>query len=349
VPSFEEPSVTTSLNSHPLSRRQIFASLAVVLILAAAWPVPVQAQMEFSRLLGGELGKLTPRFSYQISGSPDADVKGQATDFRLIQHQVSVSTPLYQTGRDEWAVLGSLRVQDIRTTAVLPLSGIPLPDDLYDISVGTQYRHRLDNDWIAGGLITFGSASDKPFASWDEMTAQATAFVRIPHGEHGAWVGLLNYSSNREFLPNIPIPGLGYAYEPSTAFRMLLGIPFASVEARPIPDLTLTANWLPIRTVSARAAYRIFGPLQVYGSFEWRNERYLREGRADDDQRLFYYEKRIGGGIQWNIVGPVTLDVSGGYAFDRMYFEAEKYKDRDTNRIDIQDGPYLSAQLLFRF
>jgi hypothetical protein len=345
----EEPSVILPLKSHVVSRGSFLGSLAVVAILAAAWPAPARAQMEFSRLLGGELGKLTPRFSYQISGSPDADVKGQATDFRMVQHQVVASHPLYQTGQDEWAVLGNLRVQDIKTSAVLPLSGTRLPDDLYDISVGTQYRHRFANSWIAGGLVTFGSASDKPFASWDEMTVQATAFVRIPHGEHGAWVGLLNYSSNREFLPDIPIPGIGYAYEPSPAFRMLVGVPFASVEARPIQDLTLSANWLPIRSVNARAAYRIFGPVQVYGNFEWRNERYLREGRADEDHRLFYYEKRIGGGIQWTIAGPVTLDVSGGYAFDRMYFEAEKYQDRNTNRIDIQDGPYLSAQISIRF
>jgi hypothetical protein len=341
--------MTASLKSHALSRWPVSAGLAVVVILAVVWPMPGQAQGEFARLLGGELGKLTPRFSYQISGYPDADVKGQAAEFRLLQHQVSASYPLYQTARDEWALLGSLRAQDIRTNAVLPLSRVAFPDALWDISFGTQYRHRFDNNWIAGGAVTFGSASDTPFASGDEMTAQATAFVRIPHGEHGAWLGLLNYSSDREFLPNIPIPGIGYAYEPSSQLRLMLGIPFAYVEARPIPDLTLTASWLPIRTVGARAAYRLFGPLQVYGSFEWRNERYLRDGRADDDQRLFYYEKRIGGGIQWNIVGPVTLDVSGGYAFDRMYFEAEKYKDRNANRIDIQDGPYLSTQVVFRF
>ena len=39
----------------------------------------------------------------------------------------------------------------------------------------------------------------------------------------------------------------------------------------------------------------------------------------------------------------------GGYAFDRFYFEAEKYSDRNNNRIDIHSGPFVIGKISVRF
>jgi hypothetical protein len=45
----------------------------------------------------------------------------------------------------------------------------------------------------------------------------------------------------------------------------------------------------------------------------------------------------------------VGFEVSGGYAFDRFYFEAEKYSDRNNNRIDIHSGPFVIGKISVRF
>src|SRR5262249_6539956 len=113
------------------------------------------------------------------------------------------------------------------------------PDDLWNVHVGTSYRHLFSNGWVGGGNVTVGSASDKPFHSFDEMVVGASSFLRVPQGEHNAWLFSLNYSTNREFLNGIPLPGAAYFYAPTDWFQATIGLPFASMTIRPLEDLTL--------------------------------------------------------------------------------------------------------------
>jgi hypothetical protein len=69
-------------------------------------------------------------------------------------------------------------------------------------------RWKLDNGWIVGGDLVVGSASDRPFASIDEISFQADALLRVPWRESFAWIFLLNYSNIREFAPHFPLPGV---------------------------------------------------------------------------------------------------------------------------------------------
>jgi hypothetical protein len=42
-------------------------------------------------------------------------------------------------------------------------------------------------------------------------------------------------------------------------------------------------------------------------------------------------------------------EVSGGYAFDRFYFEGDSYSDRNENRIDVDGGPFVVGRIMVRF
>ena len=79
------------------------------------------------------------------------------------------------------------------------------------------------------------------------------------------------------------------------------------------------------------ATWEIFRPLRVYAGFDWDSDHWFRYGRGDKDDRLYYYEKRatIGGRFDLRHFG---VEVFGGYAYDRFYFEGEGYKDRYDNR-----------------
>jgi hypothetical protein len=178
---------------------------------------------------------------------------------------------------------------------------------------------------------------------------QATVFTRIPSGDRNAWLLLLTYSNNREFMNNIPFPSAGYWFEPNDRYRLILGIPFAMLEVKPADGLTLDFFYLPVRTVHAGASYRIAGPVKVYTAFDWRHESWFRRDRADDDHRLFYYEKRGTAGIQWDVFKGMTVDVSGGYSFDRLYFEGKDYGDRARNRLDVNDGAFASVRLGYHY
>ena len=159
----------------------------------------------------------------------------------------------------------------------------------------------------------------------------------------------MNYSKTREFLPNVPLPGVGYWYEPSDQARLVVGIPFAFLNLRPTKEVSFSFSYFIVRSVRARVTYSPLGFLRLYGNFEWRNESYYRAERQDDKDRLFYYEKALSGGIQVSVHRQVSLDLSGGYAFDRFYFEGRDYEDRDQNRVSIGNGPFVALRAGARF
>ena len=231
---------------------------------------------------------------------------------------------------------------------MLPDLGARFPEELWDIRLGATYRHKLDNDWIAGGSVTAGSASDKPFSSTDELFVRAFGFLRVPHGERNAWIVSLYYASDAEFLGGIPVPGIAYEYAPSESFQALIGAPFSSVRYRPFDKLTLEALYAPVRRVRARATYQVFRPLRIYAGFDWDHESHFRADRGGKDDKLFYYEKRLTGGVRFDL-RHVGIEVFGGRTFDRFYFEGNGYSDRDENRIDVHDGWFGAARLSVRF
>lgn len=298
---------------------------------------------------GPTVGKLNFTLSYDGMLYPDRPVSGQNADMGFSTHRVRLLAPIAQSDRFEWAALAGLKVLPVDTHATLPDTGEAFPDRLWDVDLGTAARWKLDNGWIVGGDIVVGSASDRPFAGIEEMSFQADALLRVPWQEGLAWIFLLNYSNIREFAPHFPLPGLTLAYEPGPHLQILAGVPYSSLRWAPTRDLEIAASYFIVRTVRTRASYRILSPLSVYAAFDWDSQRFFRHDRTDNDARLSYYEKRIGGGIRWDLNPNVYLDAGGGYAFDRFWFEGENYSDRKINRIDLADGPFATLRLGVRF
>jgi hypothetical protein len=311
--------------------------------------LPADAQEELTNLFAPELGELPIRSEYRVTYFPDQPVEGQNAELGLVQQDFTLSVPLLQSITNEWSASARLRNQEFATGAVLPDTGEPFPDELWNVRIGTSYRHRFDSGWIGALNVNVGSPSDEPFASWDEMDVSATAVLRIPVRERDAWIFFLNYGSNREFLPHVPIPGLGYSYNPSDQLTAVITTGIVSVEYRPLEKLTLTALYVAVRTVDVRLTYQLFRPVRLWVGFDWTNERYLRADRADADDRLFYYEKRVRAGAIIGLARQAFVDIAVGYSFDRFYFEGEDFDERDRNRIDVESGPFGAVRLGLRF
>jgi hypothetical protein len=242
-----------------------------------------------------------------------------------------------------------VRAQEFDTDAVFPATGERFPGELWNVRLGTSYRHRFGSGWIAAGNLTVSSPSDRPFASVDELDISATALLRVPRGERDAWLFFLNYSNTRDFLPGVPLPGLGYQYQPSEELTAVLGTGFVSAQYRPAESVTLMASYAVLRTIDVRLSYQIARPVRLWMGFDWTSERYLLADRADVDDRLFYYEKRVRIGATVGLARQLYVDVAAGYSFDRVYFVGEDYDDRLVNRIDVRNGPFLAARLGLRF
>jgi hypothetical protein len=288
------------------------------------------------------LGFLPLQAGYGATWYPTEPVHGQNTNLGFVRQDLSGTCPLWQDPTDEWSASVRVRSEIFHTLAVLPDTGQAFPQDLWNIHLGTTYRHQFDNGWIAGGTVSFGSASDKPFNTINEMTAGINAFLRVPQGEHNAWLFTLAYSSNSE-LP-IPIPGVAFQWCPSDQFRANIGLPFM-VMYRPIDDLTLDFSYMLLTNIHARASYRIMPRVRIYAGYDWNNESYLLADRPAENDRLFYFDQRLTTGVQVWLCKQASLDLSGGYAFDRFYFEGHSFSDRNQNRIDVGNAPV--ASLLF--
>jgi hypothetical protein len=284
--------------------------------------------------------------AFRVTWLPDESVSGQATKLGLVQNDASVRFPLWQTDCDELSGSLHARVAFIQTGAILPDTDQPFPDQLWDLRAGVGYRHLFDNGWIAGANVSVGSASNEPFHSINEMTVGVNAFLRVPQGEHNAWLFSLNYSPTGEL--SFPIPGAAFAWAPSEAFHMNIGLPFM-IHYRPVEDLTLEASYMLLTTMHARATYRVCKSLRVYTGFDWSSESWYVVPRPDVKDRLFYYEKRLSVGAATNLGRAFLLDVSTGYVFDRSYFEGHNSNDRSFNRVDVGSAPLLSVQAQVRW
>ena len=114
-------------------------------------------------------------------------------------------------------------------------------------------------------------------------------------------------------------------------------------------DLTLQLNYALLTNVHAKALYRLAPAWRVYGGFDWNTENYFLAERLNDQDRFFYYDKRLTAGVQWVINHNADLDFSAGYDFDRFYFEGKQLSDSHNNRVDVGDGPFVGLKLQVKY
>jgi hypothetical protein len=311
--------------------------------------VPANAQTVLEVFLSPTLGNLKPALPYDGAFYPSVPVEGQNADMGFIQNRLRLLVPITQNEQFEWAAVGAFKALNFDTDAILPDSQVPFPENLWDIQFGTVARAKLKNDWIIGGDIVIGSPSDRPFGGISEMSLNADVFLRVPWKPNLAWTFLLNYSNIREIIPGYPLPGVMLSYNPTETLQLLIGVPVTSARWSPTPDLQLYASYLVLRKVHAETDYRLWGPLWLTAAYDWDNQRFFRYDRTTEDARLSYYEMRATGGVRWDITPRVFLEATGGYAFNRFWFEGKTYQDRNDNRINLDNGPVISLRLSGRF
>src|SRR5262249_56475670 len=177
---------------------RLIGVLIIAVVLLTTRPDPVAAQAELQMWLSPELGKQIPRADYRLTYYPDRAVDNQEAHFGWMEHRVNMFMPLYQDSKDEFALTAKGLFLDINTSAILPDTGGRFPSELWDVSAGVSYRHKFDNSWTAGGALSVGSASDKPFHSVDEMYFRFVSLLRVPQGERTSWLFTLTYTCDED-------------------------------------------------------------------------------------------------------------------------------------------------------
>ena len=259
------------------------------------------------------------------------------TDFE--QQKVSLQIPLYRDRTDMFSFSAGGSDLHLAQGQILPGSQIPVPTDFWKIELGASYAHKLDDDRFIGGRFSLGSASDQPFASLDVTSFGVSAFYswagsKDEHHE-SRWMATLFFSNNNPLINYVPIPGIIYLYQTDT-FTGMFGFPFTSLIWR------AEQKWMFVLsafgpTIIAEVDYGNPKKAQVFTGFNWLQQSYLRMGRPDSNDRLYYDEKHLPLGVRFPLGKSISTEISAGYAFDRSVFEGTKFWKRENGSSDL--GP----------
>lgn len=327
--------------------KHIGCSLLCVLALGST----ALAQPDMARMFSPRMGNLKFDIAYDGRGYFDQGTSNAGEDMGWVDQDLRLSAPILQNETFEWSVYTGVGALTTSDDVHLPDTRERFPRALYDIRLGTVVRKKFENRWIVGGQFEIGSPSDRPFASIQETEVMANAFLQIPWMRGLSWLFMVNYSSNREFLQHVPIPGVALNYRPNRNLHVIAGVPFSMVRWRPefADAFELSASYFMMRTVHAKISYDLLKQVKLYVGYDWENERYYRHDRYYDRHRLFSYEMRVKTGVRWEITEDIFVDAFGGYVFDRFWFEATDFDDRGRNRIDVSDGMFLGLRAGARF
>ena len=284
---------------------------------------------------------------YGLTWFPTKDVSNQpGKTLSLARQELALFSPFWQEGPDAAIAFLGIRNSLFNTNARLMNSNRDFPSNLWDVNVGVSYSHSFADGWTAGVNANAGSPSDQPFAQADVLTAGIIAFLTTPARANDHWVFGVIYSPTSDFA--YPIPGLAYFYQPNDYFEMNIGIPFL-LKWRPYEDVTLEAFYLPVRTLTARASWQFLPGSRLFTSFTWYYESYFLAERSNYNDRLFSFEKRLTTGLSFDMPWNLALEIAGGYAFDRFYFQGQSYDDRNNDRVSVDSGFFAQISIRLKF
>lgn len=317
---------------------------AALLVGALASASPSLAQeygADFARFMGaGE-----DRLEYSASAMPAAPGAPGA-----VKQEARGSAVVSRGEKDAWTVSARAGELALSRSPRLPDGGPEVPSKLWDLSGGLSYERELGERRRWGASAGVGSASDEPFRGMRETSVLATARYQIPSGERNAWIFLLNYSNNRPFLNNVPLPGFAYLIRGADdRFFALLGFPFIVVRAKPDADTALTFSFFGGASYAGEIARRVRGPLSLYVRGERVPQQWLRAGRASATDRLVFDFKDLRVGARAPLGSGLSADVSAGRAFDRSFYEGRDAGGFRGDRTALADCWLVQAKLAWRW
>jgi hypothetical protein len=301
---------------------------------AARLPKPIEKQGVAFAVLGG-LGLFpsrTPNLSYGGWDAPSGNGG-------VVQHRFTATVPVYHDSTD--AISLSLGGASLHFGQVETLSGsnIQLPTDLWKIELGASFSRKLEDDKFEGARLSIGSASDQPFDGIAVTTFGGSAYYSWASSETSRWMLTVFVSNNNPILNYIPIPGFVYIYQKGT-FVGMFGFPFTSLIWSPVaPWMFSLSAFGP--TINAETGYGNPKGTQLFTGFSWTQQSFLREGRGDPKDRLYYDEKHLPIGVRFPLFG-VKSELSTGYTFDRSLYEGTRFGKKE-NGIATLDASWYYA------
>jgi hypothetical protein len=203
-------------------------------------------------------------------------------------------------------------------------------------ALGLSYKHLLASGRKLSYTASYGSASDELFKDGRDATIQTNLLYQTdPH-----WIFVVNYSNNRNFLNNVPLPGVIYIGTMTREKQLILGFPFL-LWVEPVGNFSFRYQALLPYVHRLKLAYKGWKPLQFNLGVEQDTHAFFYSQREDDDERTFWFERRAYIGLEKSLGPLLNVELQLGRAFDREYFAAQSIGRKHDEVRGMEDAIYL--------
>ncbi|MAV90991.1 MAG: hypothetical protein CL676_06190 [Bdellovibrionaceae bacterium] len=310
------------------------------------------SSLTFANPLGMIFSRQDARGRIEINYQADTnqlDDKKKSRENRLVNYDGNLNINFYKGEKTIWffSAKGDHLDTGLENLIIGPDS-TQVDGRLKNESFGLGFRQYYSDESTLVTSIDYGSASDKPFGEPRNSTVSANVAYAFSPGSESQWILFINYSNNRPFLNNIPIPAFAYVYRPSKSFSVTLGIPFVFMSYAD-PPKTMFRLFLSPSSAGYDYGIGIKGPLQIFNNFTYQVRSYMHENRINDDDRLIFEEKTVSLGIRSPVARGLSLSFSGGLAFDRFYYEGEGMFEESGVQQRLKNDIFIKGKMTYQF
>jgi hypothetical protein len=219
-----------------------------------------------------------------------------------------------------------------------------LLNDFFQQEASAALKYNLENDRFYLTRVGFGSASDRPFQASRDNTLNATGIMKFKE----KWFGAINYSNNRAFLNNVPLPGVIYVASAGRFESLIIGFPFIYWLTPFHSDWSFRYQGFLPWTHRLRLLFTKFQFARPYFGIEQQPLTFFRYNRDKSQDRIFWFERRLHFGVETGLSRNFRIDLGGGYSFDRTVFEARKFSGEKGLKLDLPSAWFVSLNLKLR-
>lgn len=306
-----------------------------LLLLFLLLSLPVFAQDMFNFL-----SPTSPSTSIEVEGNylPSSEVESGQDKTQVIHRAVGLNQKVFEDDKQMISIGAKSSKLDLTSDS-------KTLRDYYNQQGSVSYKRNTEDNkfWLAS--FSYGSSSDKPFRNGRDNTVSANYLQKMSE----KWFLAGNYSNNRTFLNNVPLPGFFYVKEFDQKKAFIIGFPIL-YWMRPLgEDWSIRYFGLLPWAHRLKILYTRWMIITPYLGYEQSPQTYYRHDREERYDRFFWFERRLTSGIEGRLTRSFKYDLTTGLAFDRQFYEARNFSQSKESLVNLEKSWFLSLSLRLNF
>lgn len=283
-----------------------------------------------------------------LFGKYGNSIKGSNSDDSYEENDYKASVPVYQDEKSAYMIVGSYNELRLSRNNQNPNTKVPekLSDQKYGMSWASQDEQR--NSW--GANLTYGSASDDAFAGSDVSTFSGTLTRKVNKTPTSSYIYFLNFSNNRGFLDNIPIPGFAYLFfEPDFKSGGAIGLPFFFYFWKPTAKISTNVFFLVPSMFKGTLGYAVTEKDEAQLKLEYAQQVFMQHNRTENRQRMFYDTLKVVTGLKHSIDKGSFIEASLARVLNRRFFYGKSVFEVSGDAVDLPEEWQFSVAAQYAF